>query len=189
MASENKVDQKFLRFLTFIFNVPIIALLTALIIFKRIRDARAIMIFLTFFSIIQISEWFYFIKTGDYPKYRRFSFLINMISYTSGSLLLILTKSNKIYIAIGLSYFLSGAFLAVINKLGYKISGHAAGIAGPGTAIGIIYGAIGFLFLLLLIPAGYAKIRIKDHTFMEFASGTVATILITYLSFYIMRII
>jgi hypothetical protein len=185
MATENEVGQRFLRLLTFLFDVPLIALLASLIIFRKIKDFKAIIIFLTFFTIIPISEWFYFVKVKDYPKYRKFSFLVNMVSYTIGVFFLIFFKSNKVYTAIGLSYFLSGFFLAVVNKLGYKISGHAAGIAGPGTAIGIVYGAVGYLFLLLLVPAGFAKIKIKDHTFMQFALGTVVTILVTYLSFHI----
>ena len=189
MASENRIEQKFLRFLTFLFDVPVIALFTVLIIFKNIKDLKSLAIFLLFFTVIPITSWFYFFKKRNYQQYREISFVTNMLSFPTGFIILLLAKSNKVLIAIALSYFLSGFFLGVVNASGYKASGHASGIAGPGTSIGIVYGLIGYLFLLLLIPAGYAKIKIKDHTIMQFVTGAITTIIITFISFYLLRII
>jgi hypothetical protein len=189
MAAKNKIEQKFLRSLTFLFDMPVIAILTALIIFKKAKDVKSLAIFLLFFTLIPLTAWFYFFKKRNYKQYRRVSFITNMFSFSTGFFLLLLTQSNKIFIAISLSYFLSGFFLAVINASGYKASGHAAGIAGPGISIGIVYGLIGYLFLLLLVPAGYAKIKIEDHTVMQFVTGAATTILITFISFYLLRVI
>lgn len=189
MASENKIRVTFLRFLTFVFDVPITALIATLIIFNKINDKKSLIIFIVCFTLMPILGWIYFFRNKNYSKYRKLSFIINILSFPSGLVLLMLSRSNPILIAIALSYLITGVFLTAINAFGYKISGHAAGIVVPGISLGIIFGITGYIYLLLLIPAGYAKVKIKDHTAMQFVTGAICTVAITYVSFYITRMI
>jgi membrane-associated phospholipid phosphatase len=69
----------------------------------------------------------------------------------------------------------------MIITLRWKISIHAAGIAGPTT--GLIYG-IGVwaaVFFTLLVPVGWARVRLKAHTPLQMLAGGLVTIAATWI--------
>ena len=179
------------RLLTFIFDVPVIAIFSYWVIYqfnKTTLSLKGFIISIIFIGIIPLLSWTYLIKhPKDYEGERKMSFIIDIISYPIGLIFLILTKSNKIFIALALSYGLNGLALLIINKLGYKASGHASGITGPSTALTILFGWTGVLSFLFLIPVYLSKLKIKDHTFAQLTVGGLSSALITYLSFAVLN--
>jgi len=178
------------RMLTFIFDVPVVAIISYCLIYlfgKTDFTLRGFIISLIFIGVIPLFAWTYLIKhPEDYKGERKMSFIIDIISYPIGFILLIAVKGNRIFSALALSYLLNAVVLLAINKAGYKASGHGAGIAGPATALTISFGAVGAISFLFLIPVFYGKIKLKDHTFQQLLTGSVISILLTYLSFIFM---
>jgi hypothetical protein len=176
------------RFLTFIFDVPVVALFSLYIIYQfnkgEAAALRGFIISAIFIGIIPMLAWTYLLKhPGDYNGERKISFIIDALSYPIGFILLVVSKSDKIFIALGLSYLLNVIFLFTVNKFVYKVSGHSSGIAGPATALTIINGYKGMLAFLLFLPVYISKIKLGDHTFMQLAAGGTTSILITCISF------
>lgn len=176
------------RFLTFIFDVPVVALFSLYIIYQfnkgEANSLRGFIISAIFIGIIPLLAWTHLLKhPGDYNGERKISFILDALSYPIGFILLVVSKSDKIFIALGLSYLLNVIFLFTVNKFVYKVSGHSSGIAGPATALTIINGYKGALAFLLLIPVYISKIKLDDHTFMQLAVGGITSILITCISF------
>ncbi|MEA3313105.1 MAG: hypothetical protein U9Q18_01870 [Caldisericota bacterium] len=181
------------RFLTFVFDVPVVALFSLYIIYQfnkgGANSLRGFTISAIFIGIIPLLAWTHLLKhPGDYNGERKISFILDALSYPIGFTLLVITKSNKIFIALGLSYLLNVIFLFAVNKFAYKVSGHSSGIAGPATALTIITDK-GMLAFLLLIPVYISKRKLGDHTFMQLAVGGITSILITCISFAVVGVL
>ncbi len=181
------------RILTFIFDVPIVAIISYWLVyhFSKINvTLRGFTLSLIFVGIIPLFAWTHLIRhPKDYKGERKMSFIIDMISYPIGFILLVVLKGNKIFSALTLSYLLNAVVLLAINKVGYKASGHGAGVAGPATALTILFGVVGAISFLFLVPVFYSKIKLKDHTFMQLLTGSAVSGLLTYLSFTLMGVI
>ena len=173
------------RMLTFLFDVPIVAMFsfTMFYLFKS-RDFVSFLITLIFIGVIPLFAWAYLLKhPGDYKGERKLSFIIDAICYPLALIFLLALKKRNIYTALSLSYLLNVVVLIIINKLGYKASGHGAGIGGPATALAFEFGGLGALSFFLLVPVGYAKVKLNDHTVGQFATGAIVSAVITYFSF------
>ncbi len=182
---------KIARIITFVFDVPVVAIFAFLMfyIFKA-HNFESFAIATLFIGIIPLFAWTHLIKhPGDFKGERKLSFIIDAISYPIGFIILLGIHRKDIYSALVLSYVLNVIALIVINKAGFKASGHGAGIAGPATALAIEFGKYGIISFLLLIPVGIAKLKLKDHTVLQFVAGAALSAALTYISFVIMRII
>ncbi|MGA3297616.1 MAG: hypothetical protein ABSD41_09200 [Candidatus Bathyarchaeia archaeon] len=103
-----------------------------------------------------------------------------IISYLVGSGVLLLVNAPPIITAFMLCYA-GNTMIMMIITLRWKISIHAAGIAGPTT--GLIYG-IGVwaaVFFTLLVPVGWARVRLKAHTPLQMLAGGLVTIAATWI--------
>lgn len=179
------------RLITFVFDVPVVAIFAFLMFYIfKVHDFRSFAIATVFIGIIPLFAWTHLIKhPGDFKGERKLSFIIDAISYPLGLIVLLVAHIRNIYTALVLSYLLNVMALTIINKAGFKASGHGAGIAGPATALTIEFGWLGALSFLLLVPVGIAKIRLKDHTVPQFLTGAAISAALTYISFVIMRVI
>jgi membrane-associated phospholipid phosphatase len=63
----------------------------------------------------------------------------------------------------------------------WKISVHASGIAGPTTVLTESLGLWASVFFALLLPVGWARIRLKAHTPTQVLFGALVTIAATWL--------
>lgn len=86
--------------------------------------------------------------------------------------------------AISLAYlFVTAAIM--LNNLFWKISIHAAGIAGPTAALVFVFGT-GLVPLYVLTAAVfYARLKLKAHTLAQLFGGAVAGIVVTFLTYLI----
>jgi hypothetical protein len=176
------------RILTFVFDVPIVAMFSYLMFYLfKVHDLSSFLISILFMSVIPLLAWTHLLKhPKDFKGERKLSFVIDILSYSIGFVILLIMKKRNIYSALALSYLLNAAALAIINKAGYKASGHGAGIGGPATALTFAFGWSGAISFLFLLPVGYAKVKLKDHTPLQFIIGAGLSAAITYISFVIM---
>lgn len=107
-------------------------------------------------------------------------FIGAMTSYVLGTLVLLLSKAAPIIIACMFCYFGNSLAMMLIS-LKWKISIHTSGISGPGVVLIYSFGAPWFLFMLLLLPVGWARIRLGAHTLEQVLAGTLVTAATTWL--------
>ena len=111
---------------------------------------------------------------------RTFPFLIAILFYLIGLVLMINFGLNIISIAFWICYISNTLITIFINKY-WKISAHAMGAAGPFAAVTFAFGWIGFVILPFVLIVGWSRIELKCHT----ASQVVAGILFAFFSVYI----
>ncbi len=111
---------------------------------------------------------------------RTFPFLIAILFYLIGLVLMINFGLNIISIAFWICYISNTLMTIFINKY-WKISAHAMGAAGPFAAVTFAFGWIGFVILPFVVIVGWSRIELKCHT----ASQVVAGILFAFFSVYI----
>ena len=141
---------------------------------------------LTFISLIPLASLLFYIpgKAKDWTKIikrqRTASFVLMIISYPIGFIVLKLIDAPRIFEAIAVNYTLITLGLIIFNLiLRYKASGHAAGVAGPVAAMFYFFG-IPAAPLATLIPLTiYARIAAKGHDLWQLIVGAVMSISIT----------
>lgn len=139
-----------------------------------------------FASLIQIVSLLAYAKIAGVGLYvmnkeRRLPlFLVSILSYTIGFIVLIIVSAPFIFKALMLAYIINTVIAALITRYLTKISIHVWGISGPSVAILYAYGYPAFIAMLLLaILVGYSRIKIKAHTPKQVAYALACSILIT----------
>lgn len=146
----------------------------------------------TFLSFIPLVTVIYAKKMGwsesfDVPrrKNRTKVFLPVIVSYVIASTIFWYLSSHVLFM-ISLAYVLVTSSLAVAN-LFWKVSIHAAGIAGPTTALVYVFGAKFAILYALLIPVCLSRYRLRAHTKKQLVGGIILSVIVTlavYLSLY-----
>jgi len=143
---------------------------------------------LLFISLIPLASLLFYIpgKARDWARtikrQRTASFVLMIISYPLGFLVLRLTAAPRIFEAIAVNYTLITLGLIIFNLvLRYKASGHAAGVAGPVAAM-LYFLGIPAVPLITLIPLTiFARIAAKGHDFWQLLTGSIMSAVITLL--------
>jgi len=87
--------------------------------------------------------------------------------------------NSKIMFVTAVAYVTLTAAMLAIN-LKWKISAHAAGIAGPVTALTAVFGSSMLPLYLFLIPIFAHRMHIKAHTFWQLAVGALLAFVVTF---------
>jgi hypothetical protein len=143
---------------------------------------------LLFISLIPLCSLLFYIpgKDKNWPRIikrqRLASFILMIISYPIGFIVLRLVNAPRIFEAIAINYTLITLGLIAFNLiLRYKASGHAAGVAGPVAAV-LFFLGIPAAPLATLIPLTiFARIAAKGHDFWQLVTGSVLSISVTLL--------
>jgi len=115
------------------------------------------------------------------PKY----FIPALIGYLTGYILFSLL--NKSMLALyHLTYF-TVTFTIFLISFKWKISVHMAGICGPNTFIILTLGEKYIPLYLLSILVGWARYRLKAHTFLQLFMGGIIAIVVTFFTVIYMR--
>ena len=176
-----------------ILNVPMLSgVLVTIIFFRLPTDIPNRMAgfgwALVFISLIPLASLLFYIpgKVKDWAKIikrqRTASFVLMIISYPIGFIVLKLINAPRIFEAIAVNYTLITLGLIIFNLiLRYKASGHAAGVAGPVAAMFYFFG-IPAAPLAALIPLTiFARIAAKGHDLWQLVIGALMSISITVL--------
>ena len=151
----------------FVSNMHYIAALTALTVFPLLAYP---------ISLVK--------KADERRKFQRtLAIVLSVAGYIGGMLFALLTSSSVGERVLYLTYLLSGVAIAFSSfVLKKKSSGHACGIAGPVALLAYYIHPLYLLGLMLLLPVGYASLKMKRHTLPQLISGSVIPILCLFAS-------
>jgi hypothetical protein len=142
----------------------------------------------TFISLIPLTSLLFYIPgrvrdwTRVIKRQRTASFVLMMVSYPIGFLVLKLTGAPRIFEAIAVNYTLITLGLIIFNLiLRYKASGHAAGVAGPVAAVMYFFGLPAVPLASLIPLTIFARIAAKGHNFWQLVVGSAMSIAVTLL--------
>jgi len=167
--------------LTYVLSAPVLAVLTVAVIaftvvpvnWPNLGWAGLAVIFLGVVPLLGYVLPAVIRRTaGDKRVQRLVSFVVNLVSYPVGALVLLVGRAPSVLTAVAFSYVATVVILALVN-LFYKASGHASGVAGPVMAFFILYGLWALPSLVLLPLVAWARVQVKGHTWPQVAAGAV----------------
>ena len=166
-----------------VLNVPVLSGLFVTYLYFRLRnlEANALNGYLwamVFISIIPLCSLFFYIPVHNEEtkktvhRQRVASFVLMMVSYPIGWLVLALMNAPRIFIAVAATYTFVTLGLIIFNLLlRYKASGHAAGVSGPVASMIYIYGLFAAPLLVLLPLVTWARLAARGHSFWQTVVG------------------
>lgn len=107
-------------------------------------------------------------------------FVGTILSYLLGASVLLLMRAPSIVTALMLSYG-GNTIVMMIVTFRWKISVHAAHIAGSTIALVYDFGPWPAVLLALLVPVGWARIRLRAHSPRQLLAGLLLAMAITWL--------
>ncbi len=115
---------------------------------------------------------------------RTIPFLIAIVFYFIGLIIMIKFDLNIISIAFWFCY-ISNTFITIIINKFWKISAHAMGAAGPFAAIIFSFCWIGLVMLPIVLLVGWSRIELKCHTISQVIAGVLLAFISVYLQIYL----
>jgi len=176
--------QKLARLISTIFIPPTLTLISFVYLaltFENSSDQKIFIIVtsLAFGFILQIASFIYFYtkgKIGDVDAKtkgeRTIPYLLSIVIFIIGFILLLICKANIISIAFWFCY-ISNTFLVIFINRYLKISIHAMGVSGPIALFSFIFGFTALLVLPILIAVGWSRVKLKCHSLTEVVAGAV----------------
>ncbi|HEY4688770.1 MAG TPA: hypothetical protein VIK33_05620 [Anaerolineae bacterium] len=178
-----------------IINVPFVAgaAITLLLFSLRPDVPQRLLgwgVALIFLTVIPALSLLFYIPRRNEPwvsterRQRVMSFVFMAVSYPVGFVVLKIVQAPPIFEAIMLTYVIVVLALIGVN-LFFKASGHAAGVAGPVTALIYFYGLIATPLIALIPLTMWARVKAKGHTLGQTIAGALlsagVTILVLFL--------
>jgi hypothetical protein len=166
-------------------NVPILSGLMIIYLYFRLPagEPNALQGFIwamVFICLLPLTSLFFYIPVHNEAtqttvhRQRVASFVLMMVSYPIGWLVLAQIGAPRIFTALAATYTFVTLGLIFFNLLlHYKASGHAAGVSGPVASMIFIYGVIATPLLLLLPLVTWARLAAKGHNFWQTVVGAV----------------
>lgn len=113
---------------------------------------------------------------------RKVAVMFSVAGYLGGVLYCLLWGLKGVELAVFLTYLLSGIIIAVLSGcFHFKCSGHASGMAGPITLLGMQVSPLCFLGYGLLLPVFASSVKLKRHTKEELIAGALTPSLLLVL--------
>src|SRR5512143_2715749 len=139
---------------------------------------------LVFLTVIPALSLLFYIPRRSEPwastekRQRVMSFVFMAVSYPIGFVILKIIQAPVIFEAIMLTYVVVVLALILVN-LFFKASGHAAGVAGPVSALIYFYGLIATPLIALIPLTMWARVRAKGHTLSQTVIGALLSAAVT----------
>jgi membrane-associated phospholipid phosphatase len=114
---------------------------------------------------------------------RTFPFLIAIIFYLIGLVIMRNFNLNIISIAFWFCYISNTIITIFINKY-WKISAHSMGASGPIAVLIFVFGWIGFLMLPIILLVGWSRVKLKCHSFAQVMAGIILAFISVYFQMY-----
>ncbi len=115
---------------------------------------------------------------------RTFPYLIALMFYTIGLVILIYSDVSKISIAFWFCY-ISNSFITIIINKYWKISAHSMGASGAAAALYFIFGWSSFVTIIIALLVGWSRIQLRCHTFSQVFAGLIVAFVSVYLQMYL----
>lgn len=184
-------EKKTANFLSYILSPTLIAFYIILIFFfyppieqnsHVLVDFILPFLFLCIFPVVMI---LYSYQKGTVDiwvsnqKQRAPFYLIAIFGYVIGSVIFYYLENTTLFV---LSIAYVGVTLSVsLGNFVTKVSSHSAGVAGPLTAIAIVYGWIALPSFVLLPLVIWARLKLNAHSVGQLVSGFIIGIFVTLL--------
>jgi membrane-associated phospholipid phosphatase len=170
-------------------NVPFIAggAITLLLFSLRPDVPQRVLgwgVSLVFLTIVPALSLLFYIPRRNEPwasterRQRVMSFVFMAVSYPIGFAVLKLVRAPQVFEAVLLTYVVVVLGLILVN-LFFKASGHAAGVAGPVSALIYLYGLIATPLIALIPLTMWARVRARGHTPAQTIVGALLSAAIT----------
>lgn len=182
------VSQKQLERMSLALSAPVITLfvliiLTFLMPTGALSRLKTFLIGLLLLVVIPVIPIVYASRKGwvdieVFEKDERFGFFFNALcSYTSAFLVYQATQTHTLLV-LSAAYALITAVFILINRY-WKISVHAAGTAGPVTALFWMFGPIALPLYVFTIAIIWVRLKLGAHTLMQTVTGALLAIVLT----------
>lgn len=192
----SSTSNKFARFISTLFVPPsftiiVYTLFTLTLETESLKKILTFIIPFIFGFVSPIALFLYLRKKGklvdqdaSIKEERTFPFLIAIIFYSIGLIMILKFNLHIISIAFWFCYISNTLITILINKY-WKISAHAMGASGPFAAIIFSFGWIGFIMLPIVLLIGWSRIKLKCHTLSQVVIGVIFAFVSVYLQMYL----
>ena len=176
-------SSKIARIISTVFIPPVnlLYLFFYLSIHFEVESFKSITVVLTAFIfgfVMPVSLFFYLRRKNqisnvdtDIKEERQLPYLFSTLFAIISALILIYFDTSKISILAWISYTINTLILILINKY-WKISAHAIGVAVPWAIILYTNPALFPIFMMIFLFVGWARIKLKVHTFAQVIAGS-----------------
>ncbi|MDO5716350.1 MAG: hypothetical protein Q4Q17_00985 [Tissierellia bacterium] len=172
------IFSKIIRILTI---PPLMALLTFLSLYFHGRVLINVSdLLLAIFTITVLPIMGYIIQpfVGHHIHYfsgregqRKMAMFFCVAGYVIGMIVTIFINPNREILLIYLGYFISGMTILICNLLGFRLSGHAVGAAGPVAILLTFHLTEWIIGLVLIFFVMVASLKMKRHKTSELVAG------------------
>jgi len=172
-----------------VFNAPLVTMYAFVVLIFFLNPPSSLFFFIVsalFGGILPMTTIFLMLRMGIvrdmYASERRTrtkSFMGTIASYLLGALVLTVFNAPPSLVALMAFYFVNTLVMTVISLV-WKISIHAVGISGPATFLTLQMGAIMLPLSILLLPVGWARLKLGAHDLKQVVAGALLTILLTW---------
>jgi hypothetical protein len=119
-------------------------------------------------------------------KERLLPFIVTEVSYIAGAVLLVSAHAPAQVAVLMLAYVVNtGAYMMI--TLYWKISLHAAGLAGPLTVFIFVFGIAILPIFTLMLPLAWSRLRLGAHSVSQVGLGAGVSVLLTYALFVLIK--
>lgn len=183
-----KPEIKILKILSHAFSPPVVAAETV-VIFSSLSPNIALSagLGILFLAVIPILPFLYFLGKRQTNiniisrRIRTVVLIMAIASYAASSAVFYYLDYHAMF-AISLAYLFVDIAI-MVNNLFWKISIHAAGIAGPTTALVYVFGTK-FVFLYIFTAmVFYIRLKLKAHTLCQLVAGCAVAVVVTFLTY------
>jgi membrane-associated phospholipid phosphatase len=191
-------QDNFAKSVGLIFNAPLIAVIAFGYIYREmmLNSLWSLFYMPSFFSgILPILSLYYLRRVGiigdmmvNDRDQRLVPFACVFGSYILGTAFLWVFNAPPTMVALMVSYVITSLVMMVIT-LRWKISIHAAGVAGPSMFLVLRYNLALWPFLIVILLVCWSRWRLKVHTIEQVCAGAMLSALITAVMVYILPVV
>jgi len=109
-------------------------------------------------------------------------YLPGLASYVVGAAIFLILN-NKVMFVLAFAYVCVASVTFAVT-LTWKISAHTAGIAGPSTALVLVFGPWTLPLYLLSVLMVWSRVKLGAHTLMQAVAGVLVAVIVTGLVYY-----
>ena len=150
-----------------------------------ISNLQAASLMILFLSIVPTAAVLYFYNRGvvdievSQRKLRTPLYAIGIGSQILATIVFYIVNSKIMFVTS--VAFLSATILLLLINFRWKISAHASGIAGPVTALFMVFGPNVLPLYLLLLPVFLQRLKLNVHTLGQLVGGTIVSVIVAYI--------
>ncbi|WP_337871968.1 hypothetical protein [Ignavibacterium sp.] len=176
------MKQKFARIISTIFVPPsftiIVYSLFAFLVEQTIEKSLTVFIVAFLFGFVAPIVMFVVLRKKKLisdndamiKDQRTIPYLIAIIFYSIGLVILILSKVSIVSIAFWFCYISNTIIIIPINKY-WKISAHSMGASGAAAALFFVFGWNSFVAMIITLLVGWSRVDLKCHTTLQVIAG------------------